>query len=319
MIEEKSILFNDFLQKWLGDIKLMHAPSTYVKYQQLAAKHIIPYFKDVPLQEITKEVLEKFRDILQEEQPETPGEKRSKGTVHSVLMLINQIMKMAYQQKLVTEPAAVSFGRRKRKTIVRVFSSTDLPKLEHFIKANPSNANRGIYLCLYTGLRLGELCALKWEDVNLHEGYLHIKSTVQRLPIDKDDSGGKTALALSPPKSSSSQRLVPIPSSIIPDLKKWAQNASPGNFILTDHPNHPMEPRTMQYQYKRCLAYAGVPYLNFHTLRHTYATRCINLGIDPKTLSEILGHSDIKITMDYYFHSSFEFKKNQIERLNTFT
>lgn len=318
MGERRCILFNDFLIVWLEEIKSAHAPSTYVKYYQTSRKHIIPYFKNRMLKEITEKELRKFRDSLQSEHSEPGAKKRSETTIRSVVMIVNQVMKTAYRRGFVMEPISVSFTLRRRKTIVQVFSSGEQSRLERYIKSNLNDTTLGIYLCLYTGLRLGELCALRWENVNIREGYLHVRYTAQRLPVDKNETNKKTELLLTPPKSDSSMRLVPIPSFLLPLLNAWGKENCPENFILTGRADDPMEPRTIQYRYKRCLERAGVPYLNFHALRHTFATRCITVGIDPKTLSEILGHSDIKITMDYYFHSSFEFKKNQIERLTAY-
>lgn len=198
---------------------------------------------------------------------------------------------------------------------MQVLSTEEQMKLEGYIKENWSQTGFGIYLCLYTGMRLGEICALKWENINIREGYLIVSSTVQRLSIEQENGNNKSMLFVTPPKSETSMRRIPFPSFLVPALEQISKAAAKDSFLLKSKSKAPMDPRTFQYQYKRFLYKAGVPYYNFHTLRHTFATRCITSGMDPKTLSEILGHADIKITMDYYFHSSFEFKKNQIEKL----
>ncbi len=160
------------------------------------------------------------------------------------------------------------------------------------------------------GASAGELCSLRWCDIDLEGSYIHIRHTVQRLPLENLSSEKKTNLIISEPKSVFSIRMIPIPEFLYGSIQTLAENYTGLDYVLTGS-QCPMEPRTMQYRYKKCLQEADIRYLNFHTLRHTFATRCIMAGMDPKTLSEILGHSDIKITLEYYFHSSLEFKKNR--------
>ena len=331
---DNQILFEEVLNVWLEDVRQTHAISTYVKYTRIVKKHIQPYFKDVPLTQITPASLRQFSDDLKQlaqkskEKKESAdkvwGEKKadfSMGDVYShtmiqtAVMITNMTMKMAFRRGLVHEWNAVPCSRRKKRALVQVLSTEEQMKLEGYIKENWSQTGFGIYLCLYTGMRLGEICALKWENINIREGYLIVSSTVQRLSIEQENGNNKSMLFVTPPKSETSMRRIPFPSFLVPALEQISKAAAKDSFLLKSKSKAPMDPRTFQYQYKRFLYKAGVPYYNFHTLRHTFATRCITSGMDPKTLSEILGHADIKITMDYYFHSSFEFKKNQIEKL----
>ncbi len=318
-MRKKEIYFNELLLAWLEEKRPGHAPSTYVKYRRMSGRYIMPYFSGILLDEVNTCVLSRYREHIL-----NAGDERSlsEGSVRCLLMIVNAVMEQAFERRLIPEAIRIFPRIRKRKHIVQVYSSEEQRRLEAYIKEHTDISTVSIYLCLYTGLRLGEICALRWENINTEEGYIHVKHTVQRLAVAEapggktgEKKGGKSELLLTEPKSSSSNRLVPVPSFIIPMLQCYKDRSQPSDFILSGNPKMPMEPRTFQYQYKRCLARAGIRYLNFHSLRHTFATRCITIGMDPKTLSEILGHSDIKITLDYYFHSSFEFKKNQMERL----
>lgn len=336
MLNENEILFEDILDAWLEEIRQTHAISTYVKYTHIVEKHIRPYFRDMPIKEVTPDYLKKFSGHLEEvahrskdngnQKDHLSRQKKiyfsanetiSHTMIQNTIMIANMAMKMAFRQGIIDEWNSVSCRRKRKKVLVQVFSTEDQAKLEGYIKENWSQTGFGIYLCLYTGMRLGEICALKWKNINTEAGYITVCATVQRLSLEQENGEVKSQLFITDPKSETSLRQIPIPSFLIPALQKKSETTTDDSFFLTSKTQRPMEPRTFQYKYKRLLHQAGVPYYNFHTLRHTFATRCITCGMDPKTLSEILGHSDIKITMDYYFHSSFEFKKNQIEKLTS--
>ena len=190
-----------------------------------------------------------------------------------------------------------------------VFERTERIKLEYHLMHNQSKTNMGILLCLYTGLRIGELCALKWHDIDLANGQVSVTKTIQR--ISSDD--GTTELAVGSPKSVSSVRDVPIPEFICKELLNFKGISN--TYILSGC-GTPVEPRTMQNRFKAVLKQCGLPDRNFHSLRHTYATMCIEKGFDPKALSELLGHADVSITMNRYVHSSAEMKKRYVSRLD---
>lgn len=311
----KSTLFNDLILSWLLDVKSTRALSTYVKYEQLSRNYILPYFKGIVLGQISQSNLDDFRLHLAEVylQGYTEGKSLSAGNIKCLFMIINQSLQSAYDARILHFPIFISCKIGKRKNLVKVFSHSEQMRLESQLKKEGTLSALGIYLCLYTGVRLGELCALRWSDINLAEHYFYIQRTIQRLPSEKPDK--KTELTTSVPKSTSSIRLIPIPDFLLRHLREISLKYAENTFILTGTLK-PMEPRTLQYQYKKYVEESKIKYLNFHSLRHTFATRCIMAGMDPKTLSEILGHSDIKITLEYYFHSSFEFKKKQMNLLN---
>ena len=172
----------------------------------------------------------------------------------------------------------------------------------------------GILLCLYTGIRLGEVCALKWSDFDFQENFLKVRRTIQRIQ-NPEPEPPKTKVIIDSPKSVKSIRDIPLPNNLSKDLRRYAQMSSGNGFFLTGSPYYYIEPRTYQSRYKMYLQKGRIPYRNFHALRHTFATKCIELGVDIKSLSEILGHSSVTITLNRYVHSSMDLKQQQINKL----
>lgn len=173
---------------------------------------------------------------------------------------------------------------------------------------NINRPNLCVLLSLYTGLRVGEICGLQWKDIELKKEFLSVTKTVERISL----GNGKTKVVIEPPKTESSIRKVYIPSFIVVSLKEYKDK--PDKYILSGK-SKPTEPRALQYRFKRILNKTKIREMSFHSLRHTYATLCIERGMDIKTLSELLGHSDVKITLNTYVHSSDALKKKYVKRL----
>ena len=171
----------------------------------------------------------------------------------------------------------------------------------------------GVLLSLYTGIRIGELCALKWEDMCLSDSVLKIRKTMQRIQETDGSAIHKTKVIITAPKSKCSVRSIPLPSFISDIAKQFV--ASPQAFILTGNSKQFVEPRTMQNHFKSLVAGCGIEKANFHALRHTFATRCVEVGFEIKSLSEILGHANVNITLNRYVHSSFELKSSNMNKL----
>ncbi len=195
---------------------------------------------------------------------------------------------------------------------IRVFSMEEQEQLVYYLRENMDLSALGILLCLFTGIRLGELCALKWEDINLVERKISVSKTMQRIRINTD-KGRKTEVRILEPKSSNSARVIPLPDPIAGLLEQYHV---PEAYLLTGNKYHFVEPRTMQNRFKRKVAACGIQDANFHATRHTFATRCVELGFDVKSLSEILGHGSVTITMNRYVHPSMELKR---ENMNLFS
>ena len=175
----------------------------------------------------------------------------------------------------------------------------------------------GVFICLYTGIRIGELCALQWRDISFNEKVIVIGHTMQRLQNDDPNALNKTKIIITEPKSKASLRTIPLPDFVVHVIKPLA--GLPSAYILSGECKTMIEPRTMQNKFKGYLDKGQISDANFHSLRHTFATRCIEAGFDIKTLSEILGHSSVKITLDRYVHSSMELKRSNMEKLTPIT
>jgi integrase len=195
-----------------------------------------------------------------------------------------------------------------------VLSRGEQKRLEENIYANPDLCNCGILLCLYTGLRIGELCALKWENISLPDKVIHVTKTMQRTQKLTDREKIRTEVIITEPKSACSNRKIPIPKNIVRVLTPL--QASPDAFFLSGRSDRYVEPRTMQNRFRHVLSQSNIDVMNFHVLRHTFATRCVELGFDIKSLSEILGHANVNITLNRYVHPSMELKEKNMDMLS---
>lgn len=173
----------------------------------------------------------------------------------------------------------------------------------------------GIILTFYTGIRLGELCALKWSDFDYEAGTMSVTKTVGRVK-NFQPGGSKTTLLVGTPKSQKSMRVIPLPKFIQSMYKENKQYCTDEDCYLISGTNKPFDPRAYEKLFKKVLADAGVKDRKFHTIRHTFATRALELGVDIKTLSEILGHSNVSTTLNIYAHSLMEQKKIAMDKLN---
>ena len=316
MMKEKitTQYFSEFVEEWLYSVEYKIAKSTYVKYEHLARNHIIPFFKDVTCDMLDNECLMRFYNKINERE-DSSQKVLSMGNRRTIFMIVNNALEYAFNLNVLAEKYYIRPRLVKQKKVVRIFSQEDQAKIEQYILLQKDEYSLAVMLALFTGLRLGEICALQWKDINFEINSLYVNKTVQRLKTYNNSTVVQTELVVSQPKSAASYRLIPLPRFLTDYLKSFPHECQDA-YILTDDPEKPMEPRTLQYHYKKILEKCNVPYLNFHCLRHTFATRCVTLGWDMKTLSEILGHFDIKVTMEYYFHSSFEFKKAQMDKIS---
>lgn len=313
-MEKSEKLFSTLLDEWLEQKKEQVKHSTYCKYEQLIRLYIKPYFKDMDCTLLSQEMLREFYDSLK--QNPSAEKTLSATSLRCICMILNRTLSYGYERNYLQIQIKLSPNLSRNRHLVRVFSQENQSLLEQYLFDHPSLYACAILLALYSGIRIGELCALRYEDLNLTDGYLKIVRTVQRSAVISpiESKGKKTELVISEPKSKSAYRLIPLPNFMISYLKKHLFFSESHPYIFSKSGITPLDPRTLQYFYKNTLEKIQVPYLNFHCLRHTFATRCITLGWDIRTLSEILGHSDIKITMEYYFHSSMEYKKIQMQK-----
>lgn len=244
----------------------------------------------------------------------TKGKGLSPKTVSDTLSLVRNILKYAATKKVTSVCDISAITIKQVKEEIYVFSRNEQQQLCKYLHANLTECNLGILFCLFTGLRIGEICALLWEDISISEKTVYVHQTMQRLQTNSSDSA-KTKVTVTTPKSSSSIRKIPIPDEMLMLLAK--RKGTHTGYFLTNSQNKYLEPRTMQNHFKRILQKCAIPHANFHTLRHTFATRCIEVGFDVKSLSEILGHANVNITMNRYVHPSMDLKRENMQKLSS--
>ncbi len=312
--ESPSCLFETISQEWLAKEHLTIRVSTYNKYVHILNRHILPELGKNEVKEITSARLNQFIEKkLQNGRLDHTGGLAPK-TVHDIYVVIKSILKYAEYEYHISNHLQPIVLQKRSKPHIDVLEPEYLEKLEAFLQDNGSADHLGILLCLYTGLRLGEICALRWENINLKLGILRIDSTLQRIQNVEETRGMKTQVIRTKPKSPSSRREIPIPKFLLELLRKMNPGSNPDFYFLTGTSRF-MEPRTYQNHFKCYLRANQIPDTNFHTLRHTFATRCTMAGVDAKSLSELLGHSTVQITLNYYVHTSIEEKRRQIEMI----
>lgn len=193
-----------------------------------------------------------------------------------------------------------------------MLSSQQQLVLESLLQTDTDETKLGILISLYAGLRIGEICALTWNDIDLNNKVIYVRNTVVRVKSAAGDSA-KTHLIIDTPKTAASLRCIPICSTLLSALTSCSARAT-SQYVVSYTSNF-VSPRTYDYRFKKLLDACQIPRINYHALRHTFATRCIEAGVDVKSLSEILGHGDVSITLNTYVHSSMDLKRIQLEKI----
>jgi integrase len=303
--------FSEVLLEWHEAQALRNKPSTQIKFENLIAGHIVPALGGMPAAQITSARLAQFM-----RQQASHGRLDGRGglsasTLQALALILKSALEYAAREKYIQPLALTLHCPEVKREPAKALSMVEQSTLEEYLRGDVNEGKLGVLLCLNMGLRIGEICALRWSDIDLRGGVLHVRRTVQRF---QDSSGeSKTTLHIGPPKSECSLRSIPIPPWILELL--WARRSGPEAYLLTGQ-DVLLEPRAYQYRFKRYIAAAGVPDVNFHILRHTFATRFIESGGDPKTLSELLGHASVEITLNKYVHPSMDTKRQQMERFS---
>ena len=312
-VKVNSQLFSSIALEWFESIKLCTKESTQNKYHNMLINYILPQYGQKSIDTITYEFIEAHCRFLL-----VCGGKKGTGlspkTVADVLSMIRSIMKFAMRKGICVTCDASTLHIKQTSKPMRVLSQMEQNQLCDFILKEPDPCNIGIIICLFTGLRIGEICALRWEDISFSDRTMHIHHTLQRIQ-NKENSGKKTKIIVTTPKSAASVRTIPLPDQLTEVL--IANQKSSIGYLLTNDEIRFVEPRTMQNKFKKILKSSGIKSVKFHALRHTFATRCIEMGFDVKSLSEILGHSTVNVTMNLYVHPSMETKKKNMQKLSS--
>lgn len=295
---------SEIFKEWYKSIVHKIKESTAANYLMKMRKHILPKFGEISVDTIISDDVYEFI-----EQKQADG--LSNRYILDIVVLLKTIFKYAVRTYHISNPMDNVILLHKKPTDVKMLDENEEKVLEQYIAENPNKTSMGIALSMSTGIRIGELCALKWEDVDLKKRILTVSKTIQRVQITDGDT--KTKLIITEPKSESSNRKIPIPDCVMGLLRKFKGKSS--EYILTGK-EKPIEPRTMQYRFSKILKNVNLPSIHFHALRHMFASDCVKAGVDMKYLSEILGHSKVEITMNRYVHSSFDKKTEYINLLN---
>jgi len=307
-----ALLLKNVAQRWEASIAQQVKESTLVKYHTTVNNHILPELGEVPVEEMTHELIESFSMKLLRGEGRT-GRSLSPRSVADVLCMLRSILRYARRCGAVIPCDGSSVRIRRKKAEIRVLSRTEQEKLCAYLRRDLDQRKAGILLSLYSGLRVGEVCALRWEDISLEERIICVRHTLHRLQ-NLSPEGPRTKLVLTEPKSGSSVRLIPMPEELA-NMVSLLPGEHRG-FFLTCREDKPCEPRVMQYTFHKHLRAAGLADANYHALRHTFATRCVELGFDVKSLSELLGHATVGMTLDRYVHPTIEHKREHMQRLS---
>lgn len=292
---------NDRIDEWLVQKKLIVKESTYARYYSIVNVHIRPVLGNIKLSYLTYDKIVRFINIQTESRENKILTNR---TIRDIVVVLKQILNYLEIYYKIISP-------KPEKKEISILKKEEQRKLEEYLMAHIKPNYLGILLSLYAGLRIGEVCALHWKDIDLEERKIHINHTIMR--IQDSDVAHKTKIIMSEPKTVQSKRTIPIPSCLLSILKKL--KSLDEDYVLTNT-EHFIEPRTYYNHYLKVLRSLKIENHKYHTLRHTFATRCIELGFDPKTLCEILGHADIKITLSLYVHPSDDMKIKSMEKLS---
>lgn len=296
--------FSYFADNWLSSVKLNHKRSTFTKYSSLYTNHLKNELGNVNINLINCSIIKK----MLEDKSYLSAKTRS-----DLLCIIKQIIQYAQKENIAINLTVFELSIHNEIKLIRVLTSAEHKILTDYLTDSQDICKFGVFLAMYTGLRIGELCALKRENIDLVNNILHVTNTLQR--VKSDDLQHKTDVIITEPKSKCSIRDIPLPNFLHELCEKHYGGLKSEDFLLTGA-DYYIEPRTLRYRFNGYIKKCGLTDIHFHTLRHSFATRCIELGFDVKTLSEILGHHDVNITLNRYVHPSIELKKKNMNKLD---
>ena len=298
--------YKDWLTQWLENYVYPSVKvRTFERYKLIVERHIKEKLGGTELSELSLLALQSFiTELLQSGNKKTGGGLAA-NSVNAVISVIQSSLKTAHLLGLTKEYTADKLKRPKTKEKpIECFTLAEQKKIEQAILTGKKDKQYGIILCLYSGLRIGELIALKWSDIDFAKGF---------LTVSKSCHDGKNGLIIDEPKTATSRRMIPLPKQLLPILK-GIKKKSDSPFVVSAN-GKSVSVRSYQRSFELLLKKLKIPHKGFHSLRHTFATRAIECGMDVKTLSEILGHKNPTVTLNRYAHSLMEHKKEMMNRL----
>lgn len=295
---------------WLEHKREDWKPSTYANYRRIIENHLLPYWSQIYPEALSREKIRKY--ILTRK-----DDGLSAGYIRNIIGLLQQALKYYENEHedIHYQISIPSFaGKKERKSTDKKLPTIEtISEVEKLLYKKDIPEQAGILIAINSGIRIGEVCALQWKDVDLDSGMLHINKTMQRISTYSTQNA-ETQVYIMKPKTNSSIRDIPLPSNLITFLMH--KRGAPEEYVVPGKRVNYCEPRTLQYRFERFLKENGFKSFRFHALRHCFASRCVELGFDAKSLCEIMGHSDIHITLQLYVHTSLNQKRTLMERLN---
>ncbi len=300
---------SEWLSTWLEDyVKPTVKYTTFNKYQQFIQLHIGPELGKYKLSNLTSTILQNHISNLLKRGNKKTAQGLSVNTVNSIINVLQGSIKTAQRLGFINRNITVLIQRPKeREKNIDCFSEKEQKIIEKAVMSDKRKKMLGIIICLYTGLRIGELLSLKWLDINIDKRTIEISRTVH---IEKD-AMGKSKIVETSPKTISSRRVIPIPTQLI-DILEQLKNESKCEYVISNN-GKPITIRSYQRSFELLLSNNDIPHKGFHATRHTFATRAVECGMDAKTLSEILGHKSTQTTMNRYVHSLTEHKYTMMD------
>lgn len=305
-------IFAWYCEEWAMLNRTRVKKSTCVKYFGIVKKHIQPNLGGLLPSQLSTMVIEEFSTRLLS--GGSTGKGLSPKTVRDILTVLHSILKYTKNQPDSGLPPIDIIYPKETKKEMRILSLEEQYRLVQYLLTDTDECRFGILLALMTGIRIGELCALRWNNISLRDKTIKVTNTMQRLQTLDPALENKTAVVIGEPKSETSRRIIPLTEQAA-DLCQRMVTANPSAFVLTGQCYRFMEPRAIQYRLKKYLSECNISGVTFHTLRHTFATRCVEAEFEIKSLSEILGHSSVQITLDRYVHPSMELKRENMKKL----
>ncbi len=301
----------ELLQNWVDKYaKLTLKERSYNGYADIIRLHINPILGNYNIQDITPAILQDYVIEKLKTGNLITHQPLASNTVCRIVSVLKQAFTLAINLDLISKnpTTIIKFSTTSEKEVLALTREEQKMVEEYCFKSNKNNYI-GIIICLYTGIRLGELLALTWNDIDFNKKYLYIKKTSYTVKIN-----GKNTIVTNTPKTKKSNRLIPIPAKLIQLLAIY-KSKSNSEYIIHTYKNTMVEMRSYQRTFESILNKCKIKHYNFHCLRHTFATRALELGIDIKTLSEILGHTSVAITLNRYTHSLLEYKVQEMNKI----
>lgn len=299
--------FNEIVNEWKLNKEPYVKRSTMSAYGLLLQNRLLPFFADresISEDDLQKFVLEKLQKGL------------SNKSIKDSLIVLKMILRFGVKIKEWTEIPPfeeIKYPTEQKSKNIETLNPSDYRKAVLYVKEHFTFKNFGVLLVLSSGMRIGEICALKWSDFDLHEGTVTVQRTIQRI-YTVDNGVKKTEIIIDNPKTKSSNRVIPLSADVLKIIKSLDKIINKEFYVLTND-EKPTEPRSYRSFYKELMQTVGLPLIKFHGLRHSFATQCIAAKVDVKTVSSLLGHSNISTTFNLYVHPSHEQKKSAINQL----